>query len=61
MILKITGHKLCQFIIKKYINQKIDWPKEIKIAQKLIKTYFLNEQLIVSLVDHHFCVYYFLT
>ena len=39
MILKITGHKLCQFIIKKYINQKIDWPKEIKIAQKLIKTY----------------------
>jgi hypothetical protein len=37
--LKITSHKLCQFIIKKYINQKIDWPREIKIAQKLIKTY----------------------
>jgi hypothetical protein len=37
--LKITSHKLCQFIIKKYINQKIDWPREIKIAQKLIKIY----------------------
>jgi hypothetical protein len=37
--LKITNHKLCQFIIKKYINQKIDWPREIKIAQKLVKTY----------------------
>ena len=37
--MKITSHKLCQFIIKKYINQKIDWPREIKIAQKLIKTY----------------------
>ena len=36
---KLTPHKLCQFIIKKYINQKIDWPREIKIAQKLIKTY----------------------
>ena len=35
----MTCHKLCQFIIKKYINQKIDWPREIKIAQKLIKTY----------------------
>jgi hypothetical protein len=37
--LKISNHKLCQFIIKKYINQKVDWPREIKIAQKLIKTY----------------------
>jgi hypothetical protein len=36
---KNTNHKLCQFIIKKYINQKVDWPREIKIAQKLIKTY----------------------
>jgi hypothetical protein len=37
--LKITNHKLCQFIIKKYVTQKVDWPREIKIAQKLIKTY----------------------
>ena len=37
--MKITNHKLCQFIIKKYVNQKVDWPREIKIAQKLIKTY----------------------
>jgi hypothetical protein len=36
---KLTPHKLCQFIIKKYINQKVDWPREIKIDQKLIKTY----------------------
>jgi len=37
--LKITNHKLCQFIVKKYVTQKIDWPREIKIAQRLIKTY----------------------
>lgn len=37
--MKITSHKLCQFIIKKYINQKIDWPREIKIAQRLTKRF----------------------
>jgi hypothetical protein len=37
--LKISNHKLCQFIVKKYINSNINWPKEIKIAQTLIKTY----------------------
>ena len=37
--MKITNHKLCQFIVKKYVTQKVDWPREIKIAQKLIKTY----------------------
>jgi hypothetical protein len=37
--LKITNHKLCQFIVKKYIKDKINWAREIKIAQKLIKTY----------------------
>ena len=37
--MKITNHKLCQFIVKKYVTQKIDWPREIKIAQRLIKTY----------------------
>jgi hypothetical protein len=35
--LKITNHKLCQFIIKKYIKEKVNWPREIKIAQKLTK------------------------
>ncbi|NBW09879.1 MAG: hypothetical protein EBR82_17825 [Caulobacteraceae bacterium] len=33
----MTNHKLCQFIVKKYINKNINWPREIKIAQKLIK------------------------
>lgn len=37
--MKITNHKLCQFIVKKYIKDKINWAREIKIAQKLIKTY----------------------
>ena len=36
--MKITNHKLCQFIVKKYIKQNINWAKEIKIAQILIKT-----------------------
>jgi len=31
------NHKLCQFIIKKYIKGQVNWPREIKIAQKLIK------------------------
>jgi len=35
----MTNHKLCQFIVKKYIKDKINWPKEIKIAQSLIKKY----------------------
>ena len=37
--MKISNHKLCQFIIKKFIKDKINWPREIKIAQKLIKIY----------------------
>lgn len=36
---KINGHKLCQFIIKKYVKNNINWPREIKIAQKLIKRF----------------------
>ena len=36
--MKITKHKLCQFIIKKYIKDNINWPREIKIAQKLLKS-----------------------
>jgi len=35
----MTSHKLCQFIIKKYIPININWPREIKIAQKLLKQY----------------------
>ena len=35
----MTNHKLCQFIIKKYIQTNINWAREIKIAQKLIKEY----------------------
>jgi len=33
------NHKLCQFIIKKYVYGNINWPREIKIAQKLIKKF----------------------
>lgn len=39
MILKITNHKLCQFIVKKYIKDNVNWAREIKIAQTLIKTH----------------------
>ena len=35
----MNNHKLCQFIIKKYIPININWPREIKIAQKLTKEY----------------------
>lgn len=35
----MNNHKLCQFIIKKYIKSNINWPREVKIAQKLIKKY----------------------
>ena len=37
--MKNIDHKLCQFIVKKYIKVNISWPKEIKIAQKLIKKF----------------------
>lgn len=37
--MKTINHKLCQFIVKKYIKQNINWPREIKIAQKLIKKF----------------------
>lgn len=35
----MTNHKLCQFIVKKYIKTQINWPREIKIAQKLTKKF----------------------
>jgi len=35
----MNKHKICQFIIKKYIKENINWPREVKIAQKLIKKF----------------------
>jgi hypothetical protein len=35
----MTSHKLCQLIIKKYIKGQVNWPREIKIAQKLVKRF----------------------
>lgn len=35
----MTRHKLCQLIIKKYIKGQINWPREIKIAQRLTKKF----------------------
>lgn len=37
--MKKVNHKLCQLIIKKFIKGEINWPREIKIAQKLIKRF----------------------
>jgi len=37
--LKKSNHKLCQLIVKKYIKGNISWPREIKIAQRLIKKF----------------------
>jgi hypothetical protein len=34
-----TNHKLCQFIVKKFVKGNVNWPREIKIAQKLIKKF----------------------
>lgn len=35
----MNNHKLCQFIVKKYIQNNVNWAREIKIAQKLTKEY----------------------
>ena len=37
--MKPNNHKLCQFIVKKYVKGTINWPREIKIAQRLIKKF----------------------
>jgi hypothetical protein len=37
--LKITNHKLCQLIVKKFVKGNINWPREIKIAQRLVKRF----------------------
>ena len=36
---KSVNHKLCQMIVKKFVKGKINWPREIKIAQKLVKKF----------------------
>ena len=36
---KNQKHKLCQFIIKKYVDGNINWPREIKIAKRLINKF----------------------
>jgi hypothetical protein len=35
----MSKHKLCQLIVKKFIRGNINWAREIKIAQKLIKKF----------------------
>lgn len=41
--MKISNHKLCQFIIKKYVKGNVNWPREIKIAQRLVKKFKSSE------------------
>ena len=35
----MSKHKLCQLLVKKFVRGSINWPREIKIAQKLIKRF----------------------
>jgi hypothetical protein len=35
----MSQHKLCQFIAKKHIKDNINWPREIKIGQRLTKRF----------------------
>ena len=37
--MKIINHKLCQLIVKKFVKGNINWAREIKIAQKLVKRF----------------------
>ena len=37
--MKISNHKLCQLIVKKYVKGNVNWPREIKIAQRLVKKF----------------------
>lgn len=40
MMKKTTNkHKLCQMIVKKFVKGNINWAREIKIAQKLVKRF----------------------
>lgn len=37
--MKISNHKLCQLVVKKFVKGNINWPREIKIAQRLVKRF----------------------
>lgn len=37
--MKTVNHKLCQFVVKKFVKGNINWPREIKIAQRLVKKF----------------------
>jgi len=34
-----SSHKLCQLVVKKFVKGNINWPREIKIAQRLVKRF----------------------
>jgi len=35
----MSKHKLCQLLVKKFVKGDVNWPREIKIAQKLVKRF----------------------
>ena len=37
--MKTVNHKLCQLVVKKFVKGNINWPREIKIAQRLVKRF----------------------
>lgn len=37
--MKTINHKLCQLVVKKFVKGNINWPREIKIAQRLVKRF----------------------
>jgi len=37
--MKKNNHKLCQMIVKKFVKGNINWAREVKIAQKLVKKF----------------------
>lgn len=37
--MKTINHKLCQLIVKKFVKGNVNWAREIKIAQKLVKRF----------------------
>lgn len=36
---ELTNHQRCQFIVNKFCREPINWPKNYKIAKKLISLY----------------------
>ena len=37
--MKTINHRLCQLVVKKFVKGNINWPREIKIAQRLVKRF----------------------